>query len=188
MALLDKIKNQDISTTQKILSKSLALPIKSHEVRRTQRDESVRLELTFTKGQIDTLNRAKEILSHQLPGPTWADLITYLADELIKRKDPLAKESAALANRKSTITTKTEAVPSQRTHIPQSIRRLIFQRDRSCQWRSTETGEKCASRFQLQVDHRKARWAGGGNEPENLQLLCSVHYKLKYKQEVENRA
>lgn len=67
-----------------------------------------------------------------------------------------------------------------RTRVPTALKRKIFERDRCCQWLDPKTGEKCASTFQLQLDHIIPLSECGQNTEENLQLLCSVHNKYKY--------
>ena len=65
--------------------------------------------------------------------------------------------------------------------IRASVRRYVFQRDRVCQWVDAKTGRKCESHHLLEIDHVKARWAGGGNEVENLRVLCRAHNQWRYK-------
>ncbi|HWU44935.1 MAG TPA: HNH endonuclease signature motif containing protein, partial [Bdellovibrio sp.] len=67
-------------------------------------------------------------------------------------------------------------------------RREIFQRDRCCQYVDKATGKQCGSTFLLQVDHKTPRWAARwtgaeDHSPANLQLLCSLHNRMKYKKE-----
>lgn len=59
--------------------------------------------------------------------------------------------------------------------VSAASRRFVFQRDQKCC--------VCGSKFQLQIDHIRPRWAGGGNEVANLQILCAVHNREKYRQE-----
>jgi hypothetical protein len=182
--LLDLIKNQNIPSTQKILAKALDIPLQAHEKERVQQDDSVRIELTLSRAQVELLKRVKELISHRDPSPSWADLISFLAEEYLKKNDPLEKTP-----RESTARVEVKAAPPaskpitsarKRKPIPMHVKRYIFQRDRSCQWISPLTSAKCGSRFQLQIDHKKPVWDGGGNEVENLQLLCSAHNAWKY--------
>ncbi|MEK2644988.1 HNH endonuclease [Bdellovibrio sp. BCCA] len=71
-------------------------------------------------------------------------------------------------------------VSIQREYIPAEMRRMIFQRDQCCQHIEKATGRKCTSKWQLQIDHIQPVWAGGKNEPGNLQLLCAAHNRMKY--------
>jgi len=71
----------------------------------------------------------------------------------------------------------------KRKAIPLAAKREIHQRDQHCQWRDPITKRECRSRFQLEVDHRTPVCRGGGNHKENLQILCDVHNRLKWRKE-----
>ena len=181
--LLNKVKNQDTRETEKILAQELKLEIKVHEKQKIQSDESVRLEITLSKDEMETIDRVKDLISHMHPNPTWAEIINYLAREFVKRKDPLKKKTTSAAEvmtrQKSGVG---EATPADQSRfISAEKRRAISHRDKSCRWKCGT--EVCGSTFQLQIDHIQPVWAGGGNEVENLQALCSIHNQLKYKNE-----
>lgn len=53
-----------------------------------------------------------------------------------------------------------------------------------CHYRDPITQQVCGSTRYLQVDHVYPRWAGGGDAPENLQVLCGAHNRYKFAQEV----
>jgi hypothetical protein len=93
--LLNKIKNQGGQETQKILAQELNLEIKEYERQKIQRDESVRLELTLSKEEAALFKRVKDLISHQNPNPTWAEVMSYLAKYFLKSKDPLQKKKAS---------------------------------------------------------------------------------------------
>lgn len=60
-----------------------------------------------------------------------------------------------------------------------SIRREVWRRaGGQCEQR-LNSGERCRRTHRLQVDHRMPRAWGGGNELENLQLLCLTHNLVK---------
>ena len=176
--LLDRLKSQDLKSSEKIIATGLDLPIRVQEKKHYQKDNSVRLEITLSEQQMNELNRVKEIISHQNPNPTVAELVSFLARAFLKSNEPKRY-------RKVTAGAVVGVRTKKRPYIPRHVKQKIFQRDRFCQWRDQKTGQVCASRFQLQLDHRQPVWAGGGSSPENLQLLCSVHNMLKYEKELE---
>jgi 5-methylcytosine-specific restriction endonuclease McrA len=53
-------------------------------------------------------------------------------------------------------------------------------RNEGCQFKDSKTGKICGSKYFLQADHIKPRFAGGGNEPTNLRPLCSSHNQYRY--------
>ena len=59
--LLKKIKNQDTRETEKTLGQELKLEVKVQEKQKIQSDESVRLEITLSKEEMETLNRVKDL-------------------------------------------------------------------------------------------------------------------------------
>lgn len=186
--IIERIKEKNITETQKILARDLDLPVLQFEKTRTQRDDSIRLELTFTSDQMKILKRVKDLISHSKPNPTWAELFELLGEEFLERKDPLKKRGVnARAFAPPDISSSAaEAAPDQsacvkRGSLSQALRRRVFQRDRCCQWRDPMTQKSCGSTFQLQVDHVQPVWASGSDDLLNLRLLCSVHNQLKYK-------
>ena len=206
--LLEQVKGQSLDQTQQIISKGLDIEVQLAERKRVQKDESVRVEVTFSKEQMADLKRVKELISHWNPNPSLSELVSLLASEFLKKKDPLRKGVRAEIQR--TITSAAEAEPHQNAnnlesdssenlfvrddaaieirskntrYIGPAIKRATFQRDRCCQWRDRKSGKLCGSRFQLQIDHKKSIWKGGGNEADTLQVLCSIHNHLKYELE-----
>lgn len=85
------------------------------------------------------------------------------------------------AHSKSAILT-TDAVVIRKSVTPK-LRRMVFRRDKCCQYVDSKTGKKCGSSFALQIDHKFPKWAGGENSLPNLQLLCSQHNRGKYMKE-----
>ncbi len=67
--------------------------------------------------------------------------------------------------------------------ITLTLRKFIFQKYSCCQYKSHATGQICGSKYKLEIEHLNPRWAGGGNDPNNLTILCSNHNKFKYKQQ-----
>lgn len=203
--ILEKLKSKDLKTSEKIIAKELDLPVQVKEKKHFQKDNSVRLEITLSEEQMRDLERVKELISHQNPNPTFAELVSFLAGAFLKSKEPKlfnkvtaaavggvrqgGGESKRFVNHSSSKQNEIfKNKPKLRPHIPKHIRYKIFQRDRFCQWRDPRTGQICASRFQLQIDHRKPIWAGGGSEVGNLQLLCSTHNLLKFEREMINNS
>lgn len=56
-----------VAQSEVLVSKALNIPVKEVTKTKHQQDESIRLEITFTKEQWDKLTKAKELLSHVLP-------------------------------------------------------------------------------------------------------------------------
>ena len=56
-----------VAQSEILVSKALNIPIKEHTKTTHQKDESIRLEITFTKAQWKKLTQARDLLSHSLP-------------------------------------------------------------------------------------------------------------------------
>lgn len=175
--ILEAIRGQTIKNTQVILNEMLEIEVKQRPKIRVQRDGSVRVELTFSKDQWEEIEKTKDVVSHSVPTGELTEVLTYCASFTRSKKDPTApsKTGQSLPSM--------EVKPRQSQGVSRAARRFVFQRDRSCRHLHAD-GSLCESRYQLQVDHITSRWKGGSNNIENLQLLCGLHNRQKYEQEI----
>jgi hypothetical protein len=86
LEVVELIQNKSNFETQKVLALEFNQPLQVHETLKPQRDDSVRLEITLNPEQMASLQQAKDLLTHILPDPTWAELITLLAQKQIQKK------------------------------------------------------------------------------------------------------
>jgi 5-methylcytosine-specific restriction endonuclease McrA len=126
--------------------------------------------MTFSKEDWDAIENVKELISHSVPSGELSEVLAYCVRFTKAKKDPA--------------TSVREVKPRQSQGVSRAARRFIFRRDKSCRHLHAD-GRRCESRYHLQVDHIVSRWAGGGNQLENLQLLCGVHNRGKYEREAE---
>ena len=166
--ILQSLRGQTVKDTQIILNEALGLKVKTRSKVRIQRDGSVRVEATFTKEDWAIIERAKELISHSVPSGEITQVLAYCARFTVSKKD--------------LSTSVREVKPRQSQSISRATRRAVFHRDKTCRHRQAD-GRLCESRYQLQVDHVISRWRGGGNDIENLQLLCGVHNRYKFELE-----
>jgi hypothetical protein len=69
--------------------------------------------------------------------------------------------------------------PRKSKYISVHTKRKVWKRDQGqCAHVDETTGERCPSRYRLEVDHVIARALGGSNETENLRLTCRAHNQL----------
>ena len=53
---------------------------------------------------------------------------------------------------------------------------MVWARDKGqCTYMASRTGQRCSSRFGLELDHLQPYALGGSNEPQNLALKCKAH-------------
>ena len=68
-----------------------------------------------------------------------------------------------------------------RRHIPAAVRRHVWLRDGGrCCYRDPLTGRRCTSSHLLQIDHLLPVAQGGGPEPDNLELACFAHHRMRH--------
>ncbi|UOF02729.1 HNH endonuclease [Bdellovibrio reynosensis] len=207
--LIAMVSGRTTQEAQHELARILDLPIKEFDEQRVQKDESVRLEITLSKNQYEKLMQCKDLAAHILlegnGSVSMTDVIEFLANHYLdkkikKTKNKSVKQTAKVdrplenqvvprnphspcssqepkSSKPAIITTETVV---ERKSVTPKLRRLIFQRDKCCQYVDLKSGKQCKSTFALQVDHRMSKWAGGGNHLNNLQLLCAQHNRNKY--------
>lgn len=156
-SLIKKISNKSSQETQKIIAQELDIKIKESPKETHQKDGSVRLEVTFSKEDWEILQKARELASNATHSNDWSKVIKYLAEKFNRQKEG------------PTFTA--------------SVKKQVLQRDQFCQHEDRVTKKVCGSRWNLHIDHIKPKWAGGGNEKENLQILCQKHNHHRYRQQ-----
>ncbi|MFS4460575.1 HNH endonuclease [Bdellovibrio sp. HCB2-146] len=181
--ILEQVENKSTFETKKVLAVEFNQPIQMHEVIKPQRDNSIRAEMSFTEEQHQVIHQVKDLLSHVMPDGNLSDLFTYLAKKELQRI--MGKESATTEKKTPT---KLEAKPStprflakrKREGIRITVKRALLKKaDNCCQFVNPKTQVRCDSTYQLQIDHRTPVAFGGGNEVENLRVLCRTHNLLE---------
>jgi hypothetical protein len=81
--IFEKIESLSGEKTLKTLAIEFNQPIQMHEVIQPQRDNTVRAGLIFTDEEMEIMKHVKDLLSHVLPNPTWAELVIHLAKRQI---------------------------------------------------------------------------------------------------------
>lgn len=150
-----------------------ALSVQRDHVRSVDADTS-RMAVNLSNETLEKLKRAKELLSHVFPNGSWAEIIDRIADEFLNRKDPLKKSDT---KKVGTLTQNRSGAHAQ--SVGAADRRQAFQlTDGGCEYRDPVSGRVCGSRYQVEIDHIRPRALGGGNERENLRVLCRKHNQL----------
>jgi hypothetical protein len=177
--LLNRIEHTTQQQTEVILCQALSLPALVENKERTHRDESVTLTITFNKEQMAILKQAQDLIAHAVPDNNWAEAVTYLANKEIQRRTNLRNSKSP------TPATGVDEpqVKFNRKPLRATVKKIVLNQQKCCQFKDRKTGKICGSTRFLQIDHRQAVWAGGTNEIQNLQILCSQHNQYKYRQE-----
>lgn len=198
--LLSRIENTTQQQTEVILSQALSLQILTEDKEKIHRDESVTLTITLSKAQMAILKQAQDLIAHAIPEKRWAEAITYLAQKEVQRRTklrntksapgssksqaaPVVNQDEVQTKNKTTVESDMFKMASARKPLRSTVKKIILNQQRCCQYKDQNTGKICGSTRFLQTDHRQSVWAGGTNELQNLQILCAQHNQLKYRQE-----
>ena len=166
--------------SEKILDREVSVELpRQVAVEKHRRDHSVELTLQVSPELFAKLQTVKNLYSHIDPGADWVRTLELMTDDVIKKRDPLArKRPAQKIPVEKTVTqsfAKTKKPSVKRRPIPSVVKRYILRRDEGkCQYVGP-TGRKCESRHQIELDHIRPVQRGGGNEAENLRVLCRRH-------------
>lgn len=140
----------------------------------------VGLSLQFTEEEIRELERAKELLSHAMPGPTMAQIIVRLARENNDRNDPLRKQTRQKdplrkKQRQTATPDQLHLAPTPQRSTTSARRDTIRKARGCCTFVNPVTGRVCGSRYQPEADHIVPKVFGGTDNPENLRCFCRKH-------------
>jgi 5-methylcytosine-specific restriction endonuclease McrA len=191
--VLNKIENLNSVQTDLLLAQEFQLEIKTHVKTQTQRDESTRIELTFSKEEMAIIKSAQALLSHKTGGGLKETLI-QLAQEVLKKTTPqfTPKTTPQFTSKSIPQSTATVAVESRSSplqnkpvkSITPALRKKILFRDQFCQFINANTGKVCGSRHFLEVDHIIPKFVGGDHGAENLRVLCKSHNIYRFENNI----
>lgn len=192
--VLLKLQHKNKAESQGLVSRSFDIPVLVRTETKYQSDESVRIEMSFSKQQWQKIQQMQEILSHSVQGNDLSAAITYLAEKVIQKKYGKQKfaenfpvQLAHNLTSAAAVKIKTRQARRARQHIPSSIKRQVFSKYSCCQYRDRQSGKICGERRYLQIEHIRPIWAGGSNDPNNLSLLCANHNRHLYSQQSSMR-
>ncbi|WP_413575284.1 DUF222 domain-containing protein [Bdellovibrio sp. HCB290] len=86
LALIENICQKSHAETQQQVAAFFDLPVAQSEIKKTQADESVRIELTLSKEAYAKVKWAQDLLTHVMPHQDLPLFLEYMADKVIKQK------------------------------------------------------------------------------------------------------
>lgn len=133
------------------------------------------LQVTVAQETFDKIERARDLLRHQVPGGELEQVLDRALEALICR---LEKRKCAATEKPRAAKPQPNANANPR-HIPAAVRRAVWQRDRGqCTFRSDQ-GRRCEARDRLEFDHELPVARGGGSTAGNFRLRCRAHNQLE---------
>lgn len=187
--IINSLENKNKAQSEVIVAQALQLPVLvSENVAKHQADRSVRIEMTFTEKEMESITQARHILSNKTGG-TMKDTFVEMANSLVKANQIKINQNEnenKLKLGEAEVSTATVAagravgISTAIVAVPTKIRKTVLARDGSCQFKNKVTGKVCGSKFFLEADHIQPRFAGGSNALENLRMLCRKHNQYRY--------
>ncbi|HET6334578.1 MAG TPA: hypothetical protein VFG30_15250 [Polyangiales bacterium] len=140
-----------------------------------------RYKIRFTAGQRvrDLLQEVQDLFRNQLPNGDIEVLFERALVLLVseRKKQLYAQTDKPRRSSNATSTSKPNRNPNSR-HIPNTIKRRVYVRDKGqCRFLSP-TGERCCARSRLEFHHIQAFGFGGPPTEKNIVLFCHAHNAL----------
>jgi len=121
------------------------------------------------------IEMAQDLMRHKNPAGDLAQLFEAALDQLILAEN---KRQHGATERPRNPTQKPEQRLEPTRHIPNDVKRQVFERDGGqCTFVSPD-GRRCTERGRLQYHHEVPFAKGGSCTPDNIRLLCSCHNAL----------
>jgi 5-methylcytosine-specific restriction endonuclease McrA len=177
--LILQVEHASKKETEKIIAEALDLPLVAVQKETLHRDESVTLTVTLSKEQMELLKKVGDLISHAVPEKEWAQVLTYLAQKEMDRRTKVPSRQEKRETTQGAASVSEVKTFNKRSTIPAHIRKRLLHPSAKCEYKNSD-GKLCQNTRYLQVDHIKSVSLGGGNELENLQVLCGVHNRYKY--------
>lgn len=191
--------------TKQILAKEFDLPIQRFEKTLPQKDESVTVQINFSKDDFENIQQLKSLMSHVVHDGSLSKIFAILAKEKIQSrrgkyrtekpkpnrstddlKEPTENHNSgqsgagSVSQNLTPCLTVTQAHPpiskkSRRIYFSVHLRRELLAKADHRCQYQDSKGQRCSSNYQLQTDHIIPLALGGSNKVYNLRILCRAH-------------
>jgi hypothetical protein len=133
------------------------------------------LQVTISRALKDELELVRDLMRHRNPN---GDLERVLGAAIAALRSQLEKQKLGAttkprSNANGALTEKPRAAPSR--HIPAAIKRAVVKKDGlRCSFVGID-GRRCGCRAFLEFDHVEPIGLDGGQDEDNVRLLCRAH-------------
>ena len=170
LELLKQVEGKSANGTDRVLA-TLSPEQARAEKERVLNEEESEIRFTMNRELKEKLERLRNLLGHKSNTQSYAGLIEELADQVLKKLDPLEKV-ASVKNPSPPVETRLKNT----RYITAQTKRAVWRRDAAaCTYVNSKTNRRCESRHALQIEHIEPFALGGLSTFGNLKLLCPAH-------------
>ena|GEM_PF-2103775 len=151
------------------------------------KDVCVQLHVSLSESTMIKMKRAQDVLSQKQQKPVSLEMVFEESLSLYLEKfDPLKKKvrmgkkrnsNSTNANSGSAQLGKSLKTPRGRTPLSNSIKHQVYLNSKGQCTHINALGKRCDETKFLDIHHLRPLSQGGGNELENLTLLCKGHHR-----------
>jgi len=134
-------------------------------------EETFKFQFTASRACRDKFRQAQDLLRHRIPDGDLGTIFEKALDLLIEQ---VKKERFATGRRARQAPSEETDAPSSR-HIPDAIKREVYERDGGRCTFTDERGRRCAETGALQFDHQDGFARTHLHRADRIRLLCRAH-------------
>jgi hypothetical protein len=134
-------------------------------------EETFKIQFTASGEFRDKLRQAQDLLRHRVPNGDLASVFEKALDLLI---DHVKKERFATGRKPRPSSTEAAHEPASR-HIPDAIKRTVYERDGGRCTFTDERGQRCVATGSLEFDHLDGFAKTRVHHADRIRLLCRAH-------------
>ncbi len=134
-------------------------------------EETFKFQFTGSRACRDKLRQAQDLLRHRIPDGDLATIFEMALDSLIEN----VKKERFATGRKARQPPIEGTDESSSRHIPDAIKREVFERDGGRCTFTDERGKRCAETGALEFDHRDGFARTHLHRADRIRLLCRAH-------------
>jgi len=134
-------------------------------------EDTFKFQFTASRACHDKFRQAQDLLRHRVPNGDVATIFEKALDSLIEQ----VKKERFATGRKARPAANENAEPSASRHIPDAIKRKVFERDGGRCTFTGEDGRSCGETGALEFDHLDGFARTRLHQADRIRLLCRAH-------------
>ncbi|HEX9605222.1 MAG TPA: hypothetical protein VF973_15825 [Myxococcales bacterium] len=134
-------------------------------------EETFKIQFTASRACHDKFREARDLLRHRVPDGDLATIVEKALDVLIEQ----VKKERFATGRKARQAPTEDADAGTSRHIPDAVKREVYERDGGRCTFEDEGGRRCAETGALEFDHRDGFARTRLHRADRIRLLCRAH-------------